>query len=217
MQRGKTRCNACGKDISAALQRCSRCQKAVYCNKDCQKAHWAKHKATCNPNNKKGGGKPNEKKASKPAPKGGKQKSEIANKTEDVSPETKGPPPPKVTFPRYDEAAYLIVSPYENENYPAFTRADCIYFLEKILKLDYYMELIAYETRGFYALEVMKSRDVLFEDPRIFDNVFHHQITLTATLPRNWNTHNFMSDARKPPGAPKRELNLKVLQIKRKM
>ena len=162
----------------------------------------------------KGGGKPNEKeKASKPAPKG--KKSEIDNK-KDVS-HDQGPPPPKVTFPRYDEAAYLLVSPYENENYPAFTRADCIYFLEKILKLDYYMELIAYETRGFYALEVMKSRDVLFEDPRIFDNVFHHQITLTATLPRNWNTHNFMSDARKPPGAPKRELNLKVLQIKRKM
>jgi len=53
MQHGSTRCDACGKVTSAALQRCSRCHKATYCNRDCQKAHWAKHKLVCHPPNNK--------------------------------------------------------------------------------------------------------------------------------------------------------------------
>ncbi len=30
------------------LMRCSRCQKVVYCGKDCQILHWKKHKVVCN-------------------------------------------------------------------------------------------------------------------------------------------------------------------------
>lgn len=44
-----TRCMACG-SLSAAevkLLTCSRCRGAFYCNKDCQKKHWATHKPTC--------------------------------------------------------------------------------------------------------------------------------------------------------------------------
>lgn len=28
--------------------RCSRCRKVFYCSQKCQKAHWSKHKQTCN-------------------------------------------------------------------------------------------------------------------------------------------------------------------------
>lgn len=36
-------CNTAATD----LRRCSHCKKASYCNKDCQKAHWKKHKPIC--------------------------------------------------------------------------------------------------------------------------------------------------------------------------
>ncbi|KAB5511349.1 hypothetical protein GE09DRAFT_982214 [Coniochaeta sp. 2T2.1] len=45
-------CFACGKiagDIDKRLDKCSRCQAACYCNKDCQKAHWSAHKSICRP------------------------------------------------------------------------------------------------------------------------------------------------------------------------
>ena len=32
---------------SADVQRCSRCKEAIYCNQECQKAHWKIHKADC--------------------------------------------------------------------------------------------------------------------------------------------------------------------------
>ncbi|GME40652.1 n-lysine methyltransferase smyd2 [Neofusicoccum parvum] len=39
-------CNACGK-ASDELLRCSRCRKAHYCNKECQKKAWKKHMQIC--------------------------------------------------------------------------------------------------------------------------------------------------------------------------
>ena len=33
---------------SSANQRCTRCKAALYCNADCQKAHWKTHKPDCN-------------------------------------------------------------------------------------------------------------------------------------------------------------------------
>ncbi|KOS46579.1 hypothetical protein ACN38_g2487 [Penicillium nordicum] len=43
-------CQVCGKDEEAkgsALRNCSRCHKAKYCSRDCQKADWKKHKKVC--------------------------------------------------------------------------------------------------------------------------------------------------------------------------
>jgi hypothetical protein len=43
-------CEACGKsDDGGGMQRCSRCKTARYCSKECQKAHWGKHKLSCKP------------------------------------------------------------------------------------------------------------------------------------------------------------------------
>lgn len=39
------------------LQRCSRCQKAYYCSKDCQKANWKEHKRGCGSSSTKQGTK----------------------------------------------------------------------------------------------------------------------------------------------------------------
>ncbi|KAG2003384.1 hypothetical protein CC2G_003991 [Coprinopsis cinerea AmutBmut pab1-1] len=40
------RCSWCG-NPSAALQKCSGCQKARYCDSTCQKSHWPDHKKPC--------------------------------------------------------------------------------------------------------------------------------------------------------------------------
>ncbi|KAF7529978.1 hypothetical protein PCG10_004953 [Penicillium crustosum] len=43
-------CQVCGKDEDAngsALMNCSRCHKAKYCSRDCQKVDWKKHKKVC--------------------------------------------------------------------------------------------------------------------------------------------------------------------------
>ncbi|KAJ5964057.1 uncharacterized protein N7479_003933 [Penicillium vulpinum] len=43
-------CQVCGKDKQAdgsGLLACSRCHKANYCSRDCQKADWKKHKKSC--------------------------------------------------------------------------------------------------------------------------------------------------------------------------
>lgn len=45
-----TECRICGKSKKADgsdLMNCSRCHKAKYCSKDCQKADWKKHKGVC--------------------------------------------------------------------------------------------------------------------------------------------------------------------------
>ena len=39
-------CWAC-KDRLKPLQRCAQCATALYCSRDCQKAHWKKHKKNC--------------------------------------------------------------------------------------------------------------------------------------------------------------------------
>ncbi|KAF2660957.1 hypothetical protein K491DRAFT_687773 [Lophiostoma macrostomum CBS 122681] len=43
-------CRACGKDEKddgSDLLQCSRCKKAKYCSRECQKRDWKMHKATC--------------------------------------------------------------------------------------------------------------------------------------------------------------------------
>ncbi|KAG2137433.1 uncharacterized protein EDB93DRAFT_766241 [Suillus bovinus] len=40
------RCSWCS-NPSAALRKCSGCEKARYCDGGCQKSHWSEHKATC--------------------------------------------------------------------------------------------------------------------------------------------------------------------------
>ncbi|KAI0061810.1 hypothetical protein BV25DRAFT_705664 [Artomyces pyxidatus] len=44
---GNARTSLCDACASGALRRCSRCQGVSYCSKECQKAHWTKHKMTC--------------------------------------------------------------------------------------------------------------------------------------------------------------------------
>ena len=40
-------CSTCGKGfLGEKLRRC-KCNMAYYCDKECQKAHWAEHKKTC--------------------------------------------------------------------------------------------------------------------------------------------------------------------------
>lgn len=41
-------CGGCGK-ADLVLNKCGRCQVALYCGVRCQKEHWPKHKATCEP------------------------------------------------------------------------------------------------------------------------------------------------------------------------
>lgn len=40
-------CSACQKQSEDALEMCSRCRAAYYCNAVCQNAHWPIHKETC--------------------------------------------------------------------------------------------------------------------------------------------------------------------------
>jgi hypothetical protein len=43
-------CLSCGKlnkDPSKKFQKCGKCQKAYYCSRECQKAHWPAHKPHC--------------------------------------------------------------------------------------------------------------------------------------------------------------------------
>ena len=42
-------CAYCKKGTFATLKLCSRCKKVLYCNKDCQKAHYQMHKPYCKP------------------------------------------------------------------------------------------------------------------------------------------------------------------------
>ena len=43
-------CSTCGKGANGEkVFSCNRCGKAYYCGKECQKAHWKKHKAVCAP------------------------------------------------------------------------------------------------------------------------------------------------------------------------
>lgn len=39
-------CAACGK-TKPRMANCARCHVTTYCNRDCQKVHWSKHKAEC--------------------------------------------------------------------------------------------------------------------------------------------------------------------------
>ena len=41
------RCSYCLKCHDEPPQRCSRCKNVSYCNRDCQKKHWAWHKSVC--------------------------------------------------------------------------------------------------------------------------------------------------------------------------
>jgi hypothetical protein len=41
-------CGHCGKQ-KHDLKKCSRCMKVAYCDRDCQKADYSKHKTTCTP------------------------------------------------------------------------------------------------------------------------------------------------------------------------
>ena len=53
-QRGKTSdrevlksgCGSCGK-VSAGLKKCARCNRVSYCDRDCQRADWPRHRSTC--------------------------------------------------------------------------------------------------------------------------------------------------------------------------
>lgn len=45
-KKGKAPCGQCGKPANL---RCSRCKGVLYCNPDCQRAHWATHKQNCKP------------------------------------------------------------------------------------------------------------------------------------------------------------------------
>ncbi|OBT78767.1 hypothetical protein VF21_02521 [Pseudogymnoascus sp. 05NY08] len=40
-------CNKLQTELPEALKRCSKCQTALYCSLDCQKANWKSHKLTC--------------------------------------------------------------------------------------------------------------------------------------------------------------------------
>jgi len=42
-----TICAMCGKMIKSSNNKCSRCRKVHYCNRDCQKSHWKVHKNVC--------------------------------------------------------------------------------------------------------------------------------------------------------------------------
>lgn len=47
---GAGSCDQCGEKAynkNVILQRCSRCKEAMYCSKECQKAHWPTHKQVC--------------------------------------------------------------------------------------------------------------------------------------------------------------------------
>eukprot|EP01084_Bolivina_argentea_P270676 460314_1 len=46
LKNGQHKCSKCNK-ISNNLQRCSRCKQTYYCNVDCQKSDWKKHKQIC--------------------------------------------------------------------------------------------------------------------------------------------------------------------------
>jgi hypothetical protein len=40
-------CHNCDKVIQGSIRVCSSCKKVCYCNRECQKAHWKKHKKSC--------------------------------------------------------------------------------------------------------------------------------------------------------------------------
>ena len=40
-------CAECGKDGGVSLKTCKACMRAKYCNADCQRNHWPKHKIPC--------------------------------------------------------------------------------------------------------------------------------------------------------------------------
>jgi len=45
-------CDNCGKEestIGEKMKRCARCKKVMYCDRECQKTAWKKHKKTCIP------------------------------------------------------------------------------------------------------------------------------------------------------------------------
>ena len=42
-----TICAMCGKMVKSSVNKCSRCKKVHYCNRDCQKSHWKVHKKEC--------------------------------------------------------------------------------------------------------------------------------------------------------------------------
>jgi ankyrin repeat protein len=45
----RRRCAQCDKTTSEKLQKCSACRKVYYCNRECQVAHWKRHKPACEP------------------------------------------------------------------------------------------------------------------------------------------------------------------------
>lgn len=40
-------CGSCAKTSAAIVQRCIRCRKVFYCDRNCQTAHWPQHKLVC--------------------------------------------------------------------------------------------------------------------------------------------------------------------------
>jgi hypothetical protein len=42
-----TKCAACGVDINNKTKKCKGCRHVFYCNLECQKVHWDKHKTFC--------------------------------------------------------------------------------------------------------------------------------------------------------------------------